>query len=116
MDGTGARLHRGVALPFIGRPLSEICMLQASTNEIFRPDPIAQPLKDILRYLAEMVRLDGSQVNGRLPSDQTGSDGAIAEAFNDLADLLHARKQLAEAEKVLAEALSSWSVARRSPL
>ena len=45
-------------------------MLQASTNEIFRPDPIAQPLKDILRYLAEMVRLDGSQVNGRLPSDQ----------------------------------------------
>jgi hypothetical protein len=57
-------------LPFIGRPLSEIRMLQASTNEIFRPDPIAQPLKDILRYLAEMVRLDGSQVNGGLPNDQ----------------------------------------------
>jgi hypothetical protein len=56
-------------LLFIGRPLSEICMLQASTNEIFRPDPIAQPLKDILRYLAEVVRLDGSQVNGRPPND-----------------------------------------------
>ena len=45
-------------------------MLQASTNEIFRPDPIAQPLKDILRYLAEMVRLDGGQVNGRFPDDR----------------------------------------------
>jgi hypothetical protein len=70
MDGTGARLHLSVALPFIGRQLSEICMLQASTNEIFRPDPIAQPLKDILRYLTEVVRLDGGQANGRLPNDR----------------------------------------------
>jgi hypothetical protein len=45
-------------------------MLQASTNETFRPDPIAQPLKDILRYLAEVVRLDGSPLNGQLPDDQ----------------------------------------------
>jgi len=45
-------------------------MLQASTNEIFRPDPIAQPLKDILRYLTEMVRLDGGQANGRLANDR----------------------------------------------
>jgi hypothetical protein len=66
MDGTGARLHASGALLLIGRQLSEVSMRQASTNEIFQPDPIAQPLRDILRYLTEVVRLDALPVNDRL--------------------------------------------------
>jgi hypothetical protein len=50
-------------LLLIGHKLSETSMRQTSTNEIFRADPVAQPLKEILGYLAEVVRLDGDQVH-----------------------------------------------------
>jgi hypothetical protein len=70
MDGTGARLHASGVLLLIGRQLSETSMRQTSTNEIFQADPIARPLKDILRYLTELVRLDALPVNDRLADDQ----------------------------------------------
>jgi hypothetical protein len=66
IDGTGARLPASGAPLLIGRQLSEASMRQTSTNEIFQSDPIAQPLRDILRYLTEVVRLDALPVNDRL--------------------------------------------------
>ncbi|HXW28406.1 MAG TPA: hypothetical protein VEK55_03500 [Xanthobacteraceae bacterium] len=70
MDGTGAGLHASGVLLLIGRQLSEASMRQTSTNEIFQADPIAQPLKDILRYLTEVVRLDGLPMDDRLADDR----------------------------------------------
>jgi hypothetical protein len=70
MDGTGARPHASGALLLIGRQLSEPSMPQTSTNEIFQADPVAQPLKDILRYLIEVVRLDALPVYDRLADDR----------------------------------------------
>jgi hypothetical protein len=70
MDGSGARLHAMGVLLLIGRQSSEASMRQTSTNEIVQADPIAQPLKDILRYLTEVVRLDGLPVNDRVADDR----------------------------------------------
>jgi hypothetical protein len=70
MDGTGAKLHSRVTLLLIGRQLSETSMRQTSTTEIFQADPVAQPLKDILGYLTEVVRLDGGKANDRLAADR----------------------------------------------
>jgi hypothetical protein len=45
-------------------------MLQTSTNDVCPPDRVGQLLKDILRYLTEVVRLDGRRTNDQLPGDR----------------------------------------------